>query len=216
MTAVASSPPAANSVRRGELVGSLAALAAALALNHAADGYIERVGETAAVSPDLVLRLLPSVDVSALYWWGAAAFVVFASAAALLRERPRLAYFARIYALLIAARSCLMVLTPMHIPAGAISVDGGMIYGSVGRLVTVHHDLFFSMHTAAPFLASLLFRDAWIRGVCRAFSVLLAATVLLLKTHYSLDVAGAFLVTYALYHFERRWIEPAVRRTRAN
>ena len=195
-----------------ELALSAAALAAALAFNHAADGYVERVGENAPMSPDLVLRHLPGVDVSLLYWWGAAAFVAFAAAVALMRERDRLAYFARAYAVLVFARACLMNLTPLHIPAGAISVDGGMIYGSVGRMVTVHHDLFFSMHTAAPFLASLVFRERWARRVSLAFAFLMGATVLLLKTHYSLDVAGAFLVTYALYRFERLWIEPAVRR----
>jgi hypothetical protein len=176
------------------------------------DGYVERVGETAPVSPDLILRHLPGVDVSVVYWWGAAAFVVFAACVALFRERDRLAYFARVYALLVAARACLMTLTPLHIPAGAISVDGGLLYGSVGRLVTVHHDLFFSMHTAAPFLASLVFRDRWARAVSLGFSLLLGATVLLLKTHYSLDVAGAFFVTYSLYRLERLWVEPLVRR----
>jgi hypothetical protein len=176
------------------------------------DGYVERVGETAPVSPDLILRHLPGVDVSAVYWWGAAAFVAFAATVAVLRERNRLGYFARSYALLIAARACLMVLTPLHIPDGAISVDAGVLYASVGRMMTVHNDLFFSMHTAAPFMASLLFREAWAARVCLAFSVLLAATVLLLKTHYSLDVAGAFFVTYALYRLQRRWIEPVARR----
>jgi hypothetical protein len=195
-----------------ELALSVAALFAAMIFNHAADGYIERVGETAPVSPDLILRHLPSVDVSLVYWWGAAAFVAFAAFAALTRERPRLAYFARAYAVLVFSRACLMVLTPLHIPAGAISVDGGMIHDSFGKMLTVHHDLFFSMHTASPFLASLLFRDGWVRGVCFAFAVLMGATVLLLKTHYSLDVAGAFLVTYALYRLERRWVEPYVRR----
>jgi hypothetical protein len=203
---------AAPRARHWELSASVAALAAALAFTHLADGYIEVVGEAAPVSPDLVLRHLPGVDVSAVYWWGAAAFVVFAAAVALARERGRLGYFARAYAVLIASRACLMTLTPLHIPAGAISVDGGPIYGSVGKMLTVHHDLFFSMHTAAPFLASLLFRDRWAQRTCFAFAVLLGATVLLLKTHYSLDVAGAFLVTYALYHFERRWLEPLVRR----
>lgn len=197
-----------------ELPFSCAALAAALALNRAADVYIERVGATAPMSPDTVLSRLPSLDVSAVYWWGAAAFLAVAVAAALLRERDRLGYLARSYAVLIAARAVLMVLTPLHIPAGAVSVDAGVIHDSVGRMMTVHHDLFFSMHTAAPFLASLTFRGRALRAVFLGFSVLLAVTVLLLKTHYSLDVAGAYLVTYALFHFQRRWLEPAVRRAR--
>lgn len=213
MPAIEAPPRAAPpEVRPRELAFSVAALAAALVFNRFADAYIERVGETAPVSPDLVLRHLPGVDVSVIYWWGAAAFVAFAAVTALARERGRLAYFARAYAVLVASRACLMVLTPLHIPEGAISVDGGLIYGSIGKMVTVHHDLFFSMHTASPFLASLLFRDRWARGVCAAFAVLMGATVLLLKTHYSLDVAGAFLVTYALYRLERRWLEPLARR----
>jgi hypothetical protein len=198
-------------VRYWELTLSVGALLAAMAFNHRADRYIERVGEHAPVSPDLILRHLPGVDVSALYWWGAAAFVAFAACVALTRERPRLAYFARAYAVLIFSRACLMVLTPLHIPDGAISVDAGVIHDSIGTMLTVHHDLFFSMHTASPFLASLMFRDGWARAVCFGFALLLAATVLLLKTHYSLDVAGAFLVTYALYRLQRRWLEPRVR-----
>jgi len=198
-------------VRKGELALSVGALLAAMAFNHRADLYIERVGEHAPVSPDLILRHLPGVDVSTVYWWGAAAFVAFATVVALWRERPRLAYFARAYAVLVFARACLMVLTPLHIPDGAISVDAGVIHDSIGTMLTVHHDLFFSMHTASPFLASLMFRDAWARWTCFAFAVLMAATVLLLKTHYSLDVAGAFLVTYALYRLQRRFLEPRVR-----
>lgn len=203
-------PPAA-SARRAELAVSIGALGLALALTHAADLYLDRLGDRAPVSPDLVLRHLPAVDVSAVYWWGAAGFVVFAAAAALLRERDRLAFLARSYALLILARCGLMILTPLRLPAGAVSVDSGPLYSSIGRLLTTHNDLFFSMHTAAPFLAALAFRDRWVKRVCAAFSVLLAATVLLLKTHYSLDVAGAFFVTYALYRLQRRWLEPWVR-----
>ncbi|HXS99300.1 MAG TPA: hypothetical protein VN915_01350 [Elusimicrobiota bacterium] len=198
-------------LRSSELAASVAALLAAMAFNHMADGYIERVGEHAPVSPDLILRHLPGVDVSGLYWWGAAAFVAFATVVALWRERPRLAYFARAYAILVFSRACLMVLTPLHIPDGAISVDAGVIHDSIGTMLTVHHDLFFSMHTASPFLAGLLFRDRWASAVCFGFALLMAATVLLLKTHYSLDVAGAFLVTYALYRLQRRWLEPRVR-----
>lgn len=201
--------------RRTELVLSLAALAGAVALTNVADRYVERAGETAGVSPDFVLSRLPAVDVTGLYWWGAAAFVAFALGAAFLRERGRLAYLARAYAVLLAARAGLMILTPLHIPEGAISVDNGLLYASLGRHLTVHHDLFFSMHTAMPFLGALVFRDRAVALACAGFSVLMGATVLLLKTHYSLDVAGAYLVTYALYRLQRRWLEPAVRRARS-
>jgi hypothetical protein len=194
--------------RRTELAVSLSALAAALAATNLADRYVDRIGETAPVSPDFLLNRLPAVDLSAVYWWGAAAFILFATSAAVLRERERLAFIARSYALLMLFRAGLMILTPLHIPQGAVSVDSGLIYTSVGRHLTTHNDLFFSMHTAMPFLGALVFRDRLDSAVCLAFSVLMAATVLLLKTHYSLDVAGAFLVTYAVYKLQERWLEP--------
>jgi membrane-associated phospholipid phosphatase len=196
--------------RRSEEIASAAALAAALVMTNAADRYIDRVGESAPVSPDLLLSRLPTVDLSWLYWWGAAAFIALAVAAAVSRERGRWPFLARSYALVLAARAGLMTLTPLHIPAGAVSVDHGFWYSSVGRHLTTHHDLFFSMHTAMPFLGALVFRDKPVRLACGLLSILMGATVLLLKTHYSIDVAGAFLVTYALYHFQRRWLEPAI------
>lgn len=197
--------------RRIEGPASLAALAAALLLTNAADRYLDRVGEAAPVSPDLLLTRLPPIDASWLYWWGAAGFVVLAVAAAVLRERDRWPFLVRSYAFVLAARAGLMILTPLHIPAGAVSVDHGFLYWTVGRHLTTHHDLFFSMHTALPFLGALVFRDRPVRLACGALSVVMAATVLLLKTHYSIDVAGAYLVTYALYHLQLRWVEPMVK-----
>ena len=70
-----------------ELILSVFALLAALVLNHKADVYIERVGADAPVSPDLILRHLPGVDVSLIYWWGATLFIAFAVLTALVRER---------------------------------------------------------------------------------------------------------------------------------
>lgn len=199
-------------MRARATVLSFAALAAALLLTGAADRYVDAIGPAASTSPDLVLRHLPSLQVAWLYWWGALAFVAFACAAAFLRERGRWGYLARSAALVIAARAVLMCLTPLRIPDGAVSVDSGLIYSTVGRHLTTHNDLFFSMHTAMPFLGSLVFRDRAVRAACLAFAFLMGATVLLLKTHYSLDVAGAFLVPYALHRFQGRWLEPALRR----
>jgi len=54
--------------RRAELALSLAALAGAIVLTNVADRYVERAGESSAVSPDFVLSRLPAVDASWLYW----------------------------------------------------------------------------------------------------------------------------------------------------
>ena len=197
--------------RRWELPLSLAAFAGSFVLNYFAGMRAERIGETAHSSPDLLLGHLPFVDLRWLYLWGYAAFIVVAVLSALRYERPRLAYLARVFAIVIAARAALMVLTPMRHPEGDLPVQGDILYDAVGRYLTMRNDLFFSSHTAIPFLASLVFRPLWLRRGFLAFSVLMAATVLLGRNHYSIDVAGAFLIPYALVRLERRWVEARLR-----
>ena len=43
---------------------------------------------------------------------------------------------------------------------------------------------------------------------------MLAATVLLTRLHYSIDVFSAYFITYALYRFERRKLRAPYRRVR--
>jgi hypothetical protein len=71
------------------------------------------------------------------------------------------------------------------------------------------HDLFFSAHTALPYLAFLLVRGTWIRLSFLLISLLLASAVLLGRLHYSIDVFAAFFITYALHKAEVRWFQPA-------
>ncbi|MBI3551810.1 MAG: hypothetical protein HY077_04775 [Elusimicrobia bacterium] len=147
------------------------------------------------------------MDLRAVYLWGAVAFIALSVYAAVFLERPRIAYIARVYAALITIRSGLMVLTPMHIPEEALPLSGSALYDGAGRLFTVRHDLFFSLHTALPFLGFLAFRTDWVRWSCLAFSIVLGTTVLLGRNHYSLDVAAAYFITYAVYRLEARFLE---------
>jgi hypothetical protein len=87
----------------------------------------------------------------------------------------------------------------MKLSAQALPVEGDPLFNAVGRFFTFRHDLFFSCHTAVPFLGFLLFRDRWARAVSLSLSLLLAAAVLLARQHYSIDVFGAYFITYALY-----------------
>lgn len=183
----------------------------ALIVNNVADQYVERVGELARPNPDTILGLLPFLDLRFVYLWGAAAFIVLALGTALFVERPRAAYLARVYAALILVRSGLMVLTPMHIPAEALPLTGSALYDGAGRLFTARHDLFFSLHAALPFLGFLAYRTRAVRRACLGFSVVLAATVLLGRNHYSLDVGAAYFITYAVYRLEARFIEARLR-----
>jgi hypothetical protein len=66
-------------------------------------------------------------------------------------------------------------------------------------------DLFFSGHTGMPFLAALGFwKDKRMRNFFFAGSIILGTLVLLGHYHYSIDVFGAFFITYGIHHINIR------------
>lgn len=194
---------------------SLAGLAGAIVLNGWLGRVASQAGERAHPSPDLLLSMLPIVDLRVVFVWGFAAFVAWAVVVAAWRERHRAAHIVWLYALLIAVRSLFIVLTPMRSPEGFLPIDGSPLFDAVGRYLTFRNDLFFSSHTALPFLGFLAYRDRWARLVFLGFSITLAATVLLTRQHYSIDVISAYFITYALYRAERRRLRVPYRRVRA-
>lgn len=193
---------------RGEELLALAALAGSLVLNYFAGSYADMAGNAAVPSPDLAWRALPLVDLRHLYGWGFGGFVAAAVLCGCFRERRRAAFIAWSYALLIAVRCFCMVLTPMQLPPEAVPVIHDPIYLWVGRFVTFRNDLFFSSHTAMPYLAFLVYRGRWIKRGFLAISILMAATVILGRLHYSIDVVGAYFITYAVHQLNARRLLP--------
>jgi hypothetical protein len=195
--------------RVAEFMISMAALAGALRLSFIAGNFAEANAVYAHPEPDLLWRWLPVVDTHVVFVWGFGAFLAWLIIVSLWRERRRAAYIAWSYALLIALRSFFIILTPMHLPPEAVSVDQGFLFEKFGKFLTFRHDLFFSAHTAMPYLAFLILRGPKIRASFMAFSVVLACAVLLGRLHYSIDVFGAYFITYALHRAEARWFQPA-------
>ena len=195
-----------------ETSAALGALGAALLLNHRLGRLASDLGESGPQAADSLLAALPILDTRLLFTWGFGLFVLLAIVVALTRERDRLGWIAWSYALLITVRGVCVLLTPLHAPAGALWVAGDPLYERLGRYLTFPNDLFFSSHTALPFLGALLFRDRAARAACLALSVTLAATVLLARLHYSIDVAAAYAFAYGTQQANRRWLRPLYRR----
>ncbi len=198
--------------RAGSLWTALAVFGASLLLNYWCGLLADRNGALGASEPDLILGYLPVVDLRPIFVWGYAAFIIWAMAVCLARERGRWAYILWSYAALISVRSFFIVLTPMRHPLGALKFGTDAInpatealFHLVGRYLTFGNDLFFSSHTAMPFLGYLIFRGRWIRLSFLGLSVLLASTVLLIRVHYSIDVAGAYFITYSVHRLGVRW-----------
>jgi len=135
----------------------------AFGVNYHAGMYVDRVGaRQTPLGEDLFLYLLPHFDVSPFFIWGFAGFLAFAAVAAFGFERKRVPYLLWMYSMLILIRAFFVCLTPMGAPAGYAPIDTSSLGGSVGGYLTFNNDLFFSAHTAMPFLGSLLFRRRWI------------------------------------------------------
>ena len=85
------------------------------------------------------------------------------------------------------------------------------------RYFTSGADLFFSGHTAIPFLYALIFwKDQILRYLFFCASFIAAAAVLFGHLHYSIDVFSAYFIVYGVYHiavhFFRRdhdWVNEA-------
>ncbi|MEK7656498.1 MAG: phosphatase PAP2-related protein [Elusimicrobiota bacterium] len=189
--------------------GSLAAFAGALRLNHLLGVYVDRVGARSPSLPeDILLDFLPHWDLRVVFVWGFAAFLAFAIGGGLLFERRRAPYILWLYAVLILVRDFFLMLTPMGQPSGALPVEGYTLFDAVGGYLTFKHDLFFSAHTSMPFLGFLVYERRELRAGMLLFSFVLAAGVLVCRYHYSVDIAAAYFITYAVVKAHQGLVEP--------
>jgi len=81
---------------------------------------------------------------------------------------------------------------PTHLIINSKTLMGEIMSGN---------DLFFSGHTGFPYLMALVFwENKLIRYFCLACSIIFGIVVLLAHLHYSIDVLGAFFITFSIYH----------------
>jgi len=192
--------------RRHLLVLSLALFVVALGADYACGTYVTSCN--AVPVPDLILDRLPSVDLSFLFTYGYMALIVGMFLYPICRRPQVLHVIAFQFSLLLIVRSVFMIFTHLSTPAGAIAVQ---FPGFFSRLY-FDNDMFFSGHTAMPFLGFYLFRDSRLRYVYLVGSIVMGLVVLLMHLHYSIDVFAAFFMTYASYRIGNavlRKLDPA-------
>jgi hypothetical protein len=145
--------------------------------------------------PDLILDRLPSIDLSFLFTYGYMALILGMFSYPIFRRIRMLHVVAIQFSLLLILRSVFMIFTHVSTPAGSIAVH---FPGAFSKLY-FENDMFFSGHTAMPFLGFYLFQRSWFRYVYLVGAIVMGIVVLAMHLHYSVDVFAAFFMTYASY-----------------
>ena len=99
------------------------------------------------------------------------------------------------FSLLVLVRDAFVTFTHLAIPSSALKFSVPYWF----TFLSYNNYLFFSGHTAFPFLGFLLFKGSKIRYVFLGLSIIMAAVVLMMHVHYTIDVFSAFFITYGTF-----------------
>lgn len=180
---------------RSAIFISILFLSMALVFNYVASTYVDRAGEVSA--PDLILDLIPAMNLSMIYVYGYIFVILLLLIYPLVRDPKDFHKVVSQFSLLILLRSFFITLTHLKAPAEAIAIDIPYFLS----FLSFSNDLFFSGHTAVPFLGFLIFQKRRISRLFLAMTVILASTVLVMHVHYSIDVFAALFITLGSYTF---------------
>jgi len=150
--------------------------------------------------PDLILDRFQAVDMGFLFVYGYMALIVTMFLYPTFFRVRSLHAVAIQFSLLLMLRSVFMIFTHLETPHGSVAVGFPWFF----ERLYFENDMFFSGHTAMPFLGFYLFRHSPLRYVFLVGAVVMGIVVLAMHLHYSIDVFGAFFMTYCSYRMGRR------------
>lgn len=149
---------------------------------------------------DFILEKVPTYNLEFLFVFGLYFLVALIVIYTIFVRSDKLPFVMKTYGILIIVRACFILMTQVGPPAGYFYNDVLGFEGLFSQWM-YKNDLFFSGHTAIPFLAFLLFNETKIRWFFFGGALLMGATVLLMHVHYSIDVFAAFFITHGIYAF---------------
>jgi len=150
--------------------------------------------------PDLILDKIPTIDLSFLFVYGymVLLMVLFLYPAFF---RVRMFHVVAIqFSLLLVLRSVFMIFTHLETPAGSVAVSFPWFFENL----YFENDMFFSGHTAMPFIGFYVFRRSRLRYFFLVGALVMGIVVLAMHLHYSIDVFAAFFMTYCSYKMGQR------------
>lgn len=154
--------------------------------------YVTRVGNAA--PGDIILDRIGPIDLSFVFVYGFIFMIVGLFLYALIRQPRSVPSLMNHVAVTLLTRASFIVMTHLKNPPTAVPVQFPFVFDKIA----FENDLFFSGHTAIPFMG-FLFLKTKARYVFLAASIMLGGTAMLMHRHYSIDVFAAFYITYGTY-----------------
>ncbi len=174
--------------------GGLLLLTFSLFVNFYATKYASRLMSNSV--SDVVLSNIRVFDVDGLFIYGGIIFWTFTFLLTL--SKPiTIPFITKSVALFVLTRSVFISLTHIASFPSHLIIEPSRFFG----LFSYYGDLFFSGHAGLPFLMALIFwHNKYLRILFILTSIFCGLVVLLGHIHYSIDVLGAFFITYTIYH----------------
>ncbi len=143
---------------------------------------------------DIILSNIPVFDVDGIFVYGPVIYWVIVSFY-LLSHPKKIPFSLKTIGIFLLIRSAFISMTHIGPFIPNYTTSGGIL-----GVFTTGNDLFFSSHTGLPFLVALvLWKDKYIRYFSLAASVFFGVIVLLAHLHYTIDVFGAFFITFSIF-----------------
>jgi len=174
---------------------SLLFLIIAIVLDYFAGMYVSST--QGVVAPDLILDHVPTLDLDFIFIYGD---ILIISLIILYPLFFKIKVFHKAiiqFSLLVMVRAIFTTFTHLKTPASALKFHIPYLIS----FIFFRNDLFFSGHTAVPFLGFLLFKNKKIKYFFLIASIIMGFVVLLMHVHYTIDVFGAFFITYGVFKF---------------
>ncbi|MBI4424710.1 MAG: hypothetical protein HY554_13335 [Elusimicrobia bacterium] len=156
-------------------------------------------------SSDWLLRRLPEANLLPILSWGWLALHLYAAAVAILYYPRQLPFMLFTLALFMFVRTTYMALSPIGAPHGMLDMSKlDYIFSRAMGVITFNNEFVMSGHASFPFLFYLFFDTVWQKRVFLAGSLVMAASVLVTRNHYTVDVLSAYFISYSVYCLSRK------------
>lgn len=154
------------------------------------------------VVSDIILDNIPAIDLSFFYIQGITLILIVFFVYPIIYKVKKIHIAISQFSLLLMIRSFFMVLTHLKLPTQAILPTTNAFVS----IISFRNDLFFSGHTAVPFLGFLIYKNKKLKLFFLLCTITMMLTVLFMHVHYSIDVFAALFITYGSFELGRKLV----------